>query len=169
MKKRDSGSAVQRITGLVSRHHKGVSGVSGSPAAVRLNPGGNKNIHYIGIRLHRGPELFPGPRCSLLVGDRDAEPLRAPDCLDLVRRMLCTCSRTRCLPEGLRVPAGRASEVSSTFPMAMTDFRGSELVILYRKIKQNKYMWLFMKRRRAAAAATNRAIDASLRVLNNNI
>ena len=57
------------------------------------------------------------------------DPLLLLDCLDLVLLILCTCSRTRCCPDLNCFTDGRASDVSSTFPMEMADFSGSRLVI----------------------------------------
>lgn len=68
-------------------------------------------------------------RLLLLVGDKEVDPLLVLDCLDFVLLIVCTCSRTRCCPDRYWLTDGTASEVSSTLPMAMTDFSGSKLAI----------------------------------------
>lgn len=76
------------------------------------------------FKVSTNTESYP-----ISVGDKEVDPLLVLACLDLVLRNFCTCSRTRCCPELYWFRDGRASDVSSTFSMAMTDFRGSRVVI----------------------------------------
>lgn len=77
------------------------------------------------------PELRVRPCCVLLVGDKEEDPLLWLEPLDLLLLMVCTCSRTRCWPDRYWLTDGRASDVSSTFIMAMADFSGSIFVIFF--------------------------------------
>jgi len=96
--------------------------------------------------VHRSLHIwaFPSLAClrlahtdrGLLDGDSVPDPLPS-ECLDFDLLMVCTWSRTRCWPDRYWLTDGIASDVSSTFPMEITDFRGSEgvIVIIVRSVR----------------------------------